>query len=176
MKQVATCTCGAPMYDFGIDICCANGFKCPDLDAVFTRVRPDWDEYGLALAKTVSLRADCRRAQHGAVILGTDHRVVGTGYNGYPAGVPGCLEGACPRGLVLPSQLPHRAPYDAGVGRCDAVHAEANALLHADRREVRGGTMYHTGAPCHGCRVLMAGSGLARALWPDGELNWGVVL
>lgn len=60
--------------------------------------RPSWDEYGLGIAKAVSVRGDCTRRQVGAVILDKDHRIVGGGYNGTVAGRPGCLEGACPRG------------------------------------------------------------------------------
>lgn len=131
--------------------------------------RPGFDEWGLALAVTVSTRADCRRARHGAVILDSRRRVVSCGYNGYPSGVPGCISGGCPRGAVPESQLPHRSPYHEGIGRCDAVHAEANALIHADWSQVQGGTIYITGTPCHGCFVLIKGSGLARALWPEGE-------
>lgn len=167
---VGGCPCGAPWgsYAAGIGWACSLGFQCPH-DPFLAPQRPSWDEWGLNLAKAVATRADCRRAQHGAVILSVEHRVVATGYNGYPSGQRGCLSGGCPRGSVPPSELPHLSPYHEGIGRCDAVHAEANALLHANWADVQGGTMYITGAPCHGCLVLVKGSGLNRLVWPSNQ-------
>ena len=52
-------------------------------------MRPNWDEYFLGIAAAVAQRADCERRQVGAVVIGPDHRIVGTGYNGAPAGQPG---------------------------------------------------------------------------------------
>src|SRR5690606_13137912 len=52
--------------------------------------RPSWDEYFLEIAEAVSARADCSRRKVGAVIVSSDRRIVGTGYNGAPAGQPGC--------------------------------------------------------------------------------------
>jgi dCMP deaminase len=164
------CKCGA-LQHFGGEAgwYCDRGLKCSVL--LWQRFeRPSWDEWGLNLAKAVATRADCSRAKHGAVILSVEHRVVATGYNGYPKGQRGCLAGGCPRGSLSAEQLPHLAPYHEGIGRCDAIHAEANALLHADWLSVQGGTMYITGQPCHGCLVLIKGSGLRWAIWPTG--NW----
>lgn len=137
-----------------------------------TQHRPDWDTYYLDIADTVATRADCRRARHGAVIVDEDHRVVSFGYNGAPAGQPGCLEGACPRGLLTQSQLASLSGgYDdpATPGYCISVHAEANAIMLAGRNRTVGATIYITGEPCHGCRKLIAAAGLTRALWRDGS-------
>lgn len=128
--------------------------------------RPTWDEWGLALAKTVALRADCSRRQVGAVLMTPDHAIVATGYNGAPSGAPGCLTaGACPRGLsdVLPG-----SSYDTGAGACIALHAEQNALLRASREDQFGSTLYITDEPCEGCRRMIAGTPIAWAIWPGG--------
>lgn len=176
------CECGTPLaYATGIEIYCPRkGCEFEEakvrevlvswgLEKVLeTPQRPSWDDWGLNLARAVATRADCRRAQHGAVILSSAHRVCSTGYNGYPKGQRGCLAGGCPRGALSADELPHLAPYNEGVGRCDAIHAEANALLHADWASVQGGIMYITGQPCHGCLVLIKGSGLVAARWPTG--------
>lgn len=136
--------------------------------------RPDWDTYFGAIAQAVAARADCTRRQVGAVLVGPDHSILSTGYNGAPAGEPGCASaGACPRGQ---SDVPTRSQYVEGAGRCIAVHAEENALLYAMRgHETRDGwvrslpmgvTAYVTCAPCQPCAELLAAAGVERVVWP----------
>ena len=132
-------------------------------------MRPSWDEYYLAIAKVVSTRADCRRRQHGAVIVSPDHRPVSFGYNGAPAGEPGCLEGACVRGLLQYEELASLAGgYDdpGSAGYCISIHAEANAIVLAGRDRCKGSTIYVTGEPCHGCTKLIKAAGITRVVYP----------
>lgn len=135
--------------------------------------RPSWGIYFLEMAQVVSRRADCRRRQHGAVIVTSDNRVASTGYNGAAAGRPGCLSGACPRGLLSYDELQTMASYDEGPGRCISIHAEQNALLYSNWERIQGGTIYITGEPCPTCRRLIDGSGLRRVVWPDGGYDIG---
>ena len=128
--------------------------------------RPGWDDYFLDIAQAVARRADCRRAQHGAVVVTTDHRICGCGYNGSPPGGPSCFEGACPRGLKTTEELAHLA---GDYSNCRAVHAEANALLYADHRDTVGATIYITGEPCSMCAKLIAAAGIARVIYPVGR-------
>jgi dCMP deaminase len=128
--------------------------------------RPTWDSYFLTIAQHVAARADCRRAQHGAVLV-KRKRIVATGYNGGPAGGPSCLAGECPRGLLTRDQLAGHEGGNHDYSNCVAVHAEANALLYADRAGTEGGTIYITGPPCHGCRTLLAGAGVERIVWGE---------
>jgi dCMP deaminase len=125
--------------------------------------RPDWDEYFLAIAKVVAKRADCSRRQVGAVIV-QNNRIVATGYNGAAAGQPGCgTDGACPRAK---SDVAPGSSYDTGPGSCIAIHAEANALLYADRGKCEGSTIYCTEEPCGGCLRLISGAGIGRVVTP----------
>lgn len=124
-------------------------------------MRPSWDLYFAAIARTVSTRADCRRRKVGAVIVDANHRIVSTGYNGAPAGDQGCLEGACPRGLMTSEEAAPGTAYD----NCIAVHAEANALLYA-RTSLVGCTIYVTCPPCRDCSKLIAGAGIVRVVCP----------
>lgn len=130
--------------------------------------RPNWDDYYLAGAKWVSTRADCRRRQVGAILVADDNRVLSIGYNGTDPGKPGCLSGACPRGLLSYDEQPAFGSYS----NCISRHAEENAL-----RNVPGGpdivwekdpTMYVTDEPCDNCRTLMADAGVMKAMWPTG--------
>lgn len=135
-------------------------------------MRPSWDEYFLAIAETVATRADCTRSKVGAVVV-KDHRIVGTGYNGAPAGDAGCLtDGACPRGRLSFEDCLPLTPYDTGAGFCIAVHAEANALLYTDRQDLPGSVLYVTRSPCDGCSRLIRGAGVARVIWPGGMVTW----
>jgi dCMP deaminase len=133
--------------------------------------RPSWDEWALGVAQAVAARADCTRRRIGAVILDEGRRVIATGYNGAPAGTPGCLSaGACPRGRLTHAELPKDSPYVGTDAPCTAIHAEENALLYSNQRERVGATMYVTDAPCPNCRRLIRGSGLAQVVWPGGRL------
>lgn len=125
--------------------------------------RPSWDDYYLNIAKAVSLRGDCVRAQHGAVVV-KDYRIVSTGYNGTPQGDErSCgATGECPRALDKTSQ--HAVGnYDL----CWATHAESNALLRADWTSLNGSTLYITGQPCSGCSKLINSAGIVRVIYPD---------
>lgn len=159
-----------------------------------TDERPSWDSYFLGIAAAVAARADCTRRKVGAVLVGTDRRIIETGYNGAPPGFDGCLSsGACPRGRhypvpqwegddepgacaacrtewPCPEAAEPSSSYDTGPGSCIALHAEANALLRAGIR-AKGTTLYITDRPCDGCMRLVAGAQVAEAIWPGGSLG-----
>lgn len=132
--------------------------------------RPSWDEYALGIAKASSARADCKRSLVGAVILDREQIVVSTGYNGtLKRAEPGCLSGACPRGLLGYSELAEYSDYS----NCIGVHAEANALRWAreagQQRRLVGATAYVTREPCPDCYELLDGALLAGVVWPEGQ-------
>lgn len=122
--------------------------------------RPTWDEYFLNIAQVVSSRADCSRLKVGAVIV-RDNRIVSCGYNGAPAGVPGCLAGNCPRAN---SSVPPGSSYDTGPGTCIAIHAEANAIIYAGQNNCLGSTLYCTQTPCEGCHRLIKAAGIRKVV------------
>lgn len=131
----------------------------------FAVQRPTWDEYYLNIAKAVSARGDCVRAQHGCVIV-KDHSIVSTGYNGTPAGDDrSCgTTGTCPRALDKTAQH-FQGDYDL----CWATHAESNALLRASWDVLQGSTVYITGKPCAGCTKLLKSSGAALVVWRSAD-------
>lgn len=124
--------------------------------------RPPWDLYFLQITSAVSARADCRRAQHGAVIV-KEHRIVATGYNGAPSGAGSCLDGDCPRGLLSVEELSH---LSADYSNCISLHAEQNAIAYASRADTQDATIYITGAPCDMCTKLIRAAGIVRLVWP----------
>lgn len=128
--------------------------------------RPSWDEYGLEVARTAALRADCTRRKVGAALMLPDHSIVVSGYNGGPSKGPSCLAGECPRGRLTHAQLPADSPYDTGGGKCVALHAEWNVLLRATWEQMKGATLYITEEPCHICQTIIAGTPIARVVYP----------
>ena len=56
--------------------------------------RPSWDEYFMRISHEVATRSTCPRLAVGAVIV-RDKRILTTGYNGSPSGLPHCDEVGC---------------------------------------------------------------------------------
>jgi len=100
---------------------------------------------GIALA--VRERANCMGRKVGAIIV-LDGRIISTGYNGTPVGMPNCIDGGCYR-----CANPHEFRSGEGYDLCICVHAEQNALIAAARFgiAVEGSTVYSTVRPCFGC-------------------------
>ncbi|MDO8585484.1 MAG: cytidine/deoxycytidylate deaminase family protein [Armatimonadota bacterium] len=128
--------------------------------------RPDWDEYFMEIAEVVAKRSTCLRRQIGAVIV-KDKRILATGYNGAPAGLPHCLELGCLRDeLGIASGTRHEI--------CRALHSEQNAIVQAALYGVstRGSTLYCTHQPCSLCAKMLINAGISRVVfegeYPDG--------
>jgi dCMP deaminase len=122
------------------------------------RPRPDKATYFLLLALAARTRADCIGRHVGAVIS-RDGRVLSTGYNGTPFGVPNCSEGGCHRCAQRRTDAsPRSGAYDV----CICVHAEQNAILTAARfgQQTLGGVMTSTVQPCFGCLKEMLQAGI----------------
>lgn len=114
--------------------------------------RPSRDELCMQIAGLVANRGTCARAQVGAVIA-RHGRVLVTGYNGPPSGLPHCT---APNGC---SNLDRVA--EGGCVR--AVHAEANAIAYAARHGIStdGADLYCTHLPCRKCAELIVNAGLS---------------
>ena len=96
--------------------------------------RIDKTNYYLDIAQTVSERSTCLRRHYGAIIVQNDE-IVSTGYNGAPRGRKNCIDlGYCTREAM---NIPSGERYEL----CRSVHAEANAIISASRREVLGATL-----------------------------------
>ncbi len=113
---------------------------------------PDTDTYYMGIAFAVREKANCTGNRVGAVIV-KENRVISTGYNGVPEGMPNCLDGGCLRCRNPGGQFSSGVGYDL----CICVHAEQNALLSAARFgiSVQDATLYTTMQPCFGCAKEM---------------------
>ncbi len=100
--------------------------------------RVDKTNYYLDIAETVIERGTCLRRNFGAIIVKNDE-IVSTGYVGAPRGRKNCSDlGYCTREKL---QIPRGERYEL----CRSVHAEANAIISAARRDMLGATLYLVG-------------------------------
>jgi dCMP deaminase len=104
------------------------------------------------------LWSTCAKRQYFSFVLDAYGRVVGTGYNGSPPGIPHCIDGHCPR-------MQQGSAPGSSYDNCISIHAEENALLWSDRSARAGGTLIVNGMPCWGCGKKIAGSGIARLVY-----------
>ena len=127
------------------------------------------ENYYLDLAETVLERATCLRRVYGAIIVKNDE-IIATGYNGAPRGRKNCVDlGYCTREAM---QVPRGERYEL----CRSVHAEANAIISAARRDTVGATLYLAGrdartgellgdaTSCSMCRRQIINAGLEKVV------------
>ena len=142
--------------------------------------RIDKKNYYLDIAGTVLERSTCMRKHYGAIIVQNDE-IVSSGYNGAPRGRKNCGDlGYCARQAL---DIPSGQRYEL----CRSVHAEANAIISAPRREVLGATLYMvckdpaTGelipgsTSCSMCRRLIINAGIAKVVIRDTPTDYRVV-
>lgn len=115
--------------------------------------RPTIEQTMLEVAQVLARRGTCPRRQVGAVLVDCFNRILSTGYNGAPRGEPHCTTNASCPGAFQRS--------GAGLDLCEAVHAEANALLSCSDI-TRARTIYATVSPCAGCVKLLLNTGVTR--------------
>ena len=127
------------------------------------------ENYYLNIAETVLERATCLRRVFGAIIVKNDE-IISTGYNGAPRGRRNCVDmGFCTREAM---KVPRGERYEL----CRSVHAEANAIISAARRDMVGGTLYlvgrnaqtgellHAATSCAMCRRMVINAGLSKVI------------
>ena len=138
------------------------------------------ENYYLDIAETVLERATCLRRVYGAIIVKNDE-IISTGYNGAPRGRKNCVDmGFCTREAM---QVP-RGQRDE---LCRSVHAEANAIISASRRDMVGSTLYLVGkdaqsgellgdaTSCAMCRRQVINAGISRVIIRQTKTDYQVV-
>ncbi|MDJ0952538.1 MAG: cytidine deaminase [Acidimicrobiia bacterium] len=109
------------------------------------------------MARLASSRGACIRRQVGCILTNHLNHVIATGYNGRARGVRNCLESPC-GGAGMAS--------GTGLEQCEAIHAEANALLQC--RDVEAiKTAYCTASPCIHCTKLLMNTGCERIVFSE---------
>ena len=138
------------------------------------------ENYYLDIAETVLERATCLRRVYGAIIV-TNDEIISTGYNGAPRGRANCS------GLGYCSREALRVPRGERYELCRSVHAEANAIISAARRDMAGGALYLAGKDaatgailydaqsCAMCRRMIINAGLKNVVTRTGPGQFRVV-
>ena len=136
--------------------------------------------YYLDIAQTVAKRSTCLRRCYGAIIVKNDE-IISTGYNGAPRGRKNCVDlNYCTREAM---NIPSGQRYEL----CRSVHAEANAIISAARRDTIGATIYMAcinpkdsglipdSSSCSMCRRLIINAGIEKIVIRDTPTEYRVV-
>ncbi|MBI9014564.1 MAG: cytidine deaminase [Clostridiales bacterium] len=142
--------------------------------------RRDKENYYLDIAETVLERGTCLRRNYGAIIVSNDE-IISTGYAGAPRGRKNCTDlGYCTREQ---QHIPRGTMYE----KCRSVHAEANAIISASRKDMIGSTIYLVGREvstgeyiqnansCMMCKRMIINSGVETVVVRDDRDNYRVI-
>ena len=110
-----------------------------------------WDEYFMGVAKLAACRSKDPNTQVGACIVSPDDIIISTGYNGMPKG---CSDDECP--WNRDGEI-NKYPF--------VVHAELNAILNANGRDLRGSRVYVALFPCNECAKAIIQSGVKEVVY-----------
>ena len=108
-----------------------------------------WDEYFMGIAMLAARRSKDPNTQVGACIVSQDNIIISTGYNGMPKG---CSDDEFPWARSGNTDADTKYPY--------VVHAELNAVLNANGRDLRGSKLYVALFPCNECAKAIIQSGV----------------
>jgi len=118
--------------------------------------RPSWDEYYITIAYVVAQRSFDPSSRCGCILVSSDNRVLSTGYNGP---IQGSIDAKIP--LTRPEKY------------CHMLHGEENALLaySGSQQDIKGGTAYVTGRPCHRCLRMLLQKGIERIVYSNANVT-----
>ncbi|MDO4167163.1 MAG: deaminase [Eubacteriales bacterium] len=142
--------------------------------------RRDKVNYYLDLADVVSRRGTCLRRHYGAVIVKNDE-VISTGYVGAPRGRQNCSD--LKRCIRQEMNIPRGERYEL----CRSVHAEANAIISAEREKMIGAALYLSGREvatgkyvqnsnsCSMCKKMIINAGIEKVYVRDDEDHYRMI-
>ncbi len=116
-----------------------------------------WDEYFMGIAMLAARRSKDPNTQVGACIVSPENIIISTGYNGMPVG---CSDDEFPWEREGEQT---KYPY--------VVHAELNAILNANGRDLRGSRIYVALFPCNECAKAIIQSGIKEVLYLSDKYN-----
>ena len=143
-------------------------------------MRKDKINYYLDIADVVSNQCTCLRRRYGAVIVKNDE-IISTGYVRAPRGRQNCTDlGYCVRQKL---NIPRGERYEL----CRSVHAEANAIISAERAKMVDSTLYLSGREvetneiiknsicCSMCKRLVINAGIKTVIVRDTPEEYRII-
>lgn len=152
-------------------------------------MRPTRAETFMAIARSLAARTTCLRRAVGCVLVDSRGRIIGTGYNGVAAGMQHCnaVHYALGSTAHVSEEVAKRDRIDVlgcnaftpfacaghdlppGQDKCEAIHAEQNALLFCRNPDAID-TCYVTTFPCLACAKLLLNTSCATIVYADDHL------
>ena len=142
--------------------------------------RVDKINYYLDIAEVALERSTCLRKKWGAIIVKNDE-IIATGYNGAPRGRKNCIDlNYCKRENM---HIPRGERYEM----CRSVHAEANAIISAQRKDTIGSTLYMVGIevsdgsyvtsarPCAMCKRMIINAGIKNIVVRNTKTEYEII-
>lgn len=142
------------------------------------------------IAHEMASQSKCISKNVGAVIA-KDGRIISTGYNGTPSGLPNCCDVAEEEKfgyvfqdlntLTTSMRMFDRTKHSAWSEQ-NEIHAEQNAIIFAAKHglAVQGCVMYVTHSPCPTCCKIIAQSGIQTVIYDQlydrSPSNWDKIL
>lgn len=110
-------------------------------------------------AKLAATRATCLQRRVGTVIV-KHRRIVATGFNGSPPGLPHCADSGC---LLFP---------DRGSSCQRVIHSEHNAVLQ-NSGDLKGATLYTSFLPCLNCMKVIIAARITEVVYEEEKQEKG---
>ncbi len=111
----------------------------------------NWDEYFMGVAMLAAKRSKDPSTQVGACLVSPDNIILSTGYNGFPKG---CSDDEFPwerEGAET------KYPF--------VVHAELNAILNCNGKDLRKSKLYVALFPCNECAKAIIQAGIGEVIY-----------
>jgi dCMP deaminase len=112
-----------------------------------------WDEYFMGVALLSAQRSKDPNTQVGACIVNPKNKIVGVGYNGFPAG---CSDDEFPwnrEGEYLDTKYPY------------ICHAELNAVINKISADLYDCRLYVALFPCNECAKVIIQAGITEVIY-----------
>ncbi|KQC12040.1 MAG: cytidine deaminase [Desulfuromonas sp. SDB] len=112
-----------------------------------------WDQYFMGVALLSAQRSKDPNTQVGACIVDQHKKIVGVGYNGLPLG---CSDQKYPwsrQGEFLQTKYPY------------VCHAELNAIINKNSKDLYGCSIYVGLFPCNECAKVIIQSGIIEVVY-----------
>lgn len=113
-----------------------------------------WDEYFMGVSILASQRSKDPNTQVGACIVNTENKIMSVGYNGFPRG---CSDDEFPWERNGKTSNETKYPF--------VCHAELNAILNSDGKNLMGCKIYVALFPCNECAKAIIQSGIKEVIY-----------